>query len=67
MPLEIRRRLGLREGDRIEFVVDKDQTVIRPARMEGNPFEKFVGILPAFEDKRQINKWIAGLREDDQG
>ena len=66
VPLEVRRRLGLKEGDRIEFVVDHDQTVIRPARLAGNPFESYIGILPAFESKHQINKWVAGLREDDR-
>ena len=30
VPLEIRTRLGLKEGDRIEFVVKKGTTVIRP-------------------------------------
>ena len=30
VPLEIRRRLGLKEGDRVEFVVDNDQTIMRP-------------------------------------
>lgn len=67
VPLEIRRRLGLKEGDRVEFVIDKEQTLMRPARIEGNPFEKFVGILPAFKDRHEINRWVAGLREDDQG
>ncbi len=32
VPLEIRRRLGLKEGDRVEFVVEGEKTVIRPAR-----------------------------------
>ena len=65
VPLEIRRRLGLKEGDRVEFVIENDQTIMRPARMAGNPFERYVGILPAFEGKQQINKWVAGLRDGD--
>ena len=66
VPLEIRLRLGLKEGDRIEFVSCDDQTVIRPARPEGNPFETYLGILPAFQSKRQIDDWVAELREDHQ-
>jgi hypothetical protein len=31
---EIRRRVGLKEGDRVEFVVQGDWTIIRPARPE---------------------------------
>jgi antitoxin PrlF len=43
VPLEIRRRLGLKEGDRVEFVVEGERTVIRPARPAENPFEKYAG------------------------
>jgi AbrB family looped-hinge helix DNA binding protein len=35
--LEIRRRLGLKQGDRVEFVVQGDWTIIRPARPEKIP------------------------------
>jgi AbrB family looped-hinge helix DNA binding protein len=67
VPLEIRRRLGLKPGDRVEFVVESDRTILRPARKEGNPFEKYVGALPEFKDKKQINDWVADLRDNDQG
>jgi len=48
VPLEVRKRFGLNVGDRVEFVVDKDRTTIRPARAPENPFLKYVGALPAF-------------------
>jgi antitoxin PrlF len=48
LPREIRERLGLRTGDRVEFLVDDGRTVIRPARAVENPFTKYVGALPAF-------------------
>ena len=41
IPQEIRKRLGLATGDRVEFVIEQDRTVIRPVRSEVNPFEKF--------------------------
>jgi antitoxin PrlF len=66
VPLEIRRRLGLKEGDRVEFVVDNGQTVLRPARSSENPFERYIGKLPAFESAREINEWVAELRDDSE-
>ena len=65
VPLEIRRRLGLKEGDRVEFVVENDRTTIRPAHGPENPFLKYVGALPAFSTVREINEWIKSLRDDD--
>jgi antitoxin PrlF len=66
VPVEIRRRLGLKEGDRVEFVVDKGQTVLRPARSSENPFEKYIGRLPAFESMREINEWVAEMRDGNE-
>lgn len=66
VPAEIRQRLGLKTGDHVEFVVEDDMTVIRPARQASNPFEKFVGSLPAFESKAEINRWIRELREESE-
>ena len=65
VPLEIRHRLGLKEGDRVEFFVDNDRTIIRPAQAVSNPFEQYVGILPAFGSKREINEWVRGMRDED--
>jgi len=65
VPQEIRKRLGLAPGDRIEFVVEEGRTVIRPARSEVNPFEKFVGILGPFPGGEEgIKAWIDDMRSD---
>jgi antitoxin PrlF len=65
VPQEIRKRLGLAVGDRVEFVVEGDHTVIRPARSEVNPFEKYIGILGPFPGgKEGINAWIDDMRSD---
>jgi antitoxin PrlF len=65
VPAEIRRRLGLKEGDRVEFVVENEKTVIRPARTAGNPFEKYAGALPAFRTKAEIDAWVKSLRDEE--
>ena len=65
VPLEIRNRLGLRKGDRVEFVVEDDRTTIRPARAPENPFVKYVGALPAFSNAREVNAWVQRLREEE--
>lgn len=65
VPIEVRRRLGLKEGDRVEFVFENDRTVLRPARAEKNPFLAYLGALPAFSSLEEINSWIRDLRDDD--
>jgi AbrB family looped-hinge helix DNA binding protein len=65
VPIEVRHRLGLKEGDRVEFVFEDGRTVIRPGRQEANPFSAYLGVLPAFESRKEINEWIRDLREDD--
>jgi AbrB family looped-hinge helix DNA binding protein len=67
VPLEIRRRLGLKPGDRVEFVFHDGQAFLRPVRTEGNPLEKYFGALPAFKNKKQVNARVADLRGDDRG
>jgi antitoxin PrlF len=66
VPQEIRMRLGLKEGDRLEFVIEGDSTVIRPARVTENRFEKYAGVLGTFPGgKTEINRWLADLRSED--
>lgn len=66
VPLEIRNRLGLKTGDRVEFVVDDNRTTIRPARAPENPFVKYVGALPTFSSTQEINAWIDTLRDEEE-
>jgi len=59
-------RLGVAAGDRIDFVIEGDRTVIRPARAEENPFKKYRGILGTFPGGDQgIKDWIDDLRGDE--
>jgi antitoxin PrlF len=66
VPLEVRNRLGLKKGDRVEFVMEHNRTSIRPARAADNPFLKYAGALPAFTSIHKINKWIHALRDEDR-
>ena len=66
VPKKIRTRLGLRVGDRVEFVVRGSDTLIRPARHAGNPFEKYIGALPAFPGGiKEIKEWVRSLRDEE--
>jgi antitoxin PrlF len=65
VPQEIRKRLGLQTGDRVEFIVEEDRTVIRPARAEANPFTRFIGIADPFPGGDEgIKAWIDDMRSD---
>jgi AbrB family looped-hinge helix DNA binding protein len=65
VPIEIRHRLGLKEGDRVEFVFEDGRTVLRPVRPEKNPFTAYLGAFPAFSSREEINAFYRDLRDDD--
>jgi len=62
VPQKIRARLGLSAGDQVEFVVEGERTVIRPARFITSPFDKYKGVLPVFSGVKEINSWIHEMR-----
>lgn len=66
IPSEIRARLGLKPGDRVEFVVEGGRTILRPDRGEENPFDAFIGALGTFPGgKKEIQDWLNDLRGSD--
>jgi antitoxin PrlF len=65
IPREVRRALGLETGDKVEFITEGGRTVICRARAERNPFAEYLGILPVFKSRREINEWIAEMRDPD--
>ena len=66
VPKNIRTRLGLKVGDRVEFVVKGNHTIIRPVRDSVNPFEKYAGALPAFPGGiNEINAWVRSMRDEE--
>ncbi len=65
VPKPIRERLGLKQGDRIEFVAESHRTVVRRARKSGNAFAKYAGALGTFKgDKKKVNAWLRDLRDE---
>ncbi len=67
VPLDVRTHLGLREGDRVEFLTENGVTVMRPSRGEENPFAAFTGILGTFPGGiDDINTWVRDLRDDEE-
>lgn len=64
VPVQIRRKLGLRRGDKIEFRESGSETVIRRAPDSKNPFDKYVGILKG-KLKMSAKEWMAELRDED--
>lgn len=64
VPQEVRTQLGLKEGDRVEFVMEKGLTVMRPARASANPFEHYAGALGTFPGGAdEIKAWVNEMRE----
>ena len=64
VPIEVRHRLGLKQGDRVEFVFEDGKTVLRPSRPATNQFTAYIGALPAFSSLEEINAWVRDLRDD---
>ena len=61
MPKEIRRRLGLSAGDRVDFTVENGRVILRPA----SGLEKYRDVHGAVpEGKNEIKVWMRILRDD---
>jgi hypothetical protein len=56
--------MGLKEGDKEEFVFEDGELVVRPAKLRHNPFDKYVGAFPYFKTIDEINAWVREMRED---
>lgn len=58
---------ALSTGDRVDFVIEGERTVIQPARSDANPFEKYKGILGTFPGgENEIKAWISDLRNEEE-
>ena len=66
VPIAIRRKLGLKSGDKIEFTDQGKRIVIRRVIKDENPFEKYRGIFKGtFKSVKEINQWVREMRGDD--
>ena len=65
LPLEVRRLLGVRPGDRVLFETNKDGVRVRPVRAE-SPFERYRGIgNPGMGSGREaVIRWVRNLRDE---
>jgi len=63
VPVEVRRLLGVREGDRLLFESDIYGVHIRPVRIE-SVFAKYAGIeTPGIPSgKKRTNRWLREMR-----
>lgn len=67
IPQEIRARLGVSAGDRIEFVAEGELTVVRPARTVARPFDRYIGVLGDFPGgMKGMHAWLDDLRNNDE-
>ncbi len=64
VPREIRRRLGLSAGDRVDFVCERGLVVLRSSRPPKDVFAKYRGALGTFPGgKKGIKAWLRDLRD----
>jgi antitoxin PrlF len=65
VPVEVRRRLGLKEGDKVEFAFQEGTAVLRPMRTEENPFLKWIGAAPGFKTAQDAVVWVREMRDEE--
>jgi AbrB family looped-hinge helix DNA binding protein len=63
LPLEVRRKMGVRSGDRVEFEEDGADFRVRPVRIEDS-FEKYRGIgTPGIgRGRKAVLRWSRQMR-----
>ena len=66
LPAEIRRRLRLKQGSKIDVVVnDAGQIVMTPAAAVENPFLAWRGAFGKLPDGMSAAEWVRSLRDDE--
>jgi antitoxin PrlF len=66
IPVDVRRRLGLKQGDRIAFEVAEGAATLRPVAIEPDPFMRYAGALATLADETAVAAWLRDLRDDDE-
>ena len=65
IPVEVRRQMGLMEGEQVEFQVEAGVTTLRRFVNDSNPFAKWAGRLGGFTSLQEAVEWQRDLRNDD--
>ncbi len=66
IPKSVRDRMGLKSGDKLEWITKGDKVSFRRASLKENPFLKLLGMAQgSFKSRAEINAWIADLRDSD--
>lgn len=63
LPREVRQRLGVGQGDQVEFVMDDQGIHVRPKREEDNPFLAWIGAAP-LPDGQTTEDWLRETRHE---
>ena len=66
IPDEIRKRLGVKTGDRVEFIAEGGRVIVRAAQGGENPFLQYKGALQTFASPKKINARVAELRDPEK-
>jgi antitoxin PrlF len=67
VPVEIRKRLGVKGGDRLRFVLREGDVVLRPAGRDDNPFDRFIGALSSGgQPDGTAVQWVRNMRDQDE-
>jgi antitoxin PrlF len=67
IPVEVRRQMGLTEGEQVEFQVEAGVTTMRRYTTESNPFIKWAGRLGGLSGVESAVEWQRELRSDQTG
>lgn len=67
IPAKIRKRMGLKPGDEVEFQNEGGKTVVRkrPPKSVKSVFEQFMGMCPAFNSSEEVIAYYRDLRDED--
>jgi len=66
LPIEVRHRLGVKEGESVKFVADQNgRTVVLPVREERDIFAQFVGVAPLPPEYEDSVAWVRDMRDDE--
>lgn len=64
LPIGIRRSMGLREGDVVEFTREAGVTTVQRFAPDSNPFTKWAGRLGGQQRLEDAVQWQRDLRDE---